>query len=219
MAPTIKPITVVHNFGGRRCVGEPKQVQTWGVWDCDPTKDASPTQRHAYGSEFPWTFDMEEKAYILEGSATLTARDEAKHGKPVTIGPKDMVTFPAGWAGRWNVHAFLKKRYAFYDREGIQIDEDTDDDDDVGHECTATVATATATPSATTTECSIADSVKAADMKNDEINGRNIDSNEDTSINLKKRKQSSEPVPACDNLDSSSLTLLEKKLKVEQYIL
>ena len=48
-------------------------------------------------------FDMEEKAYVLEGSATLTADDPAKHGDPVTIGPKDMVTFPKGWKGAWKV--------------------------------------------------------------------------------------------------------------------
>ena len=37
---------------------------------------------------------MLEKAYVLEGSATLTADDETAHGPPVTINTKDMVTFP-----------------------------------------------------------------------------------------------------------------------------
>ena len=32
---------------------------------------------------------MLEKAYVLEGTATLTATDEAKHGPPIDIGPKD----------------------------------------------------------------------------------------------------------------------------------
>ena len=35
---------------------------------------------------------MLEKAYILEGTATLTATDEAKHGCPVDIGPKVRAT-------------------------------------------------------------------------------------------------------------------------------
>ena len=43
-------ITVVHNFGGKRQIGEP--------------------------SQFPWMFEMNEKAYIIKGSATLTADDE-----------------------------------------------------------------------------------------------------------------------------------------------
>jgi hypothetical protein len=32
---------------------------------------------------------MLEKAYVLEGTATLTATDESKHGPPIDIGPKD----------------------------------------------------------------------------------------------------------------------------------
>ena len=35
---------------------------------------------------------MVEKAYVLEGTATLTATDEAKHGPPIDIGPKDMAS-------------------------------------------------------------------------------------------------------------------------------
>ena len=33
---------------------------------------------------------MLEKAYILEGSATLTPDDADKHGEPVTVNPGDM---------------------------------------------------------------------------------------------------------------------------------
>eukprot|EP00658_Telonema_sp_P-2_P065212 TRINITY_DN54513_c0_g1_i1.p1 TRINITY_DN54513_c0_g1~~TRINITY_DN54513_c0_g1_i1.p1 ORF type:complete len:133 (+),score=20.54 TRINITY_DN54513_c0_g1_i1:136-534(+) len=81
-----KPITVLHNYGGRRCPPEgPKEVRDWGVWDCDPSKTGPPSQHHAYGSEFPWTFDMEEKAYVLEGTATLTADDPERHGDPCDI--------------------------------------------------------------------------------------------------------------------------------------
>ena len=129
--PRVKPITVVHNFGGRRCVGEPPSVATWGTWDCDPSGDGRPpTQRHAYGADFPWHFDLEEKAYVIEGSATLTADEPDKHGPPITIGPRDMVTFPKGWRGRWHVEAFLKKRYAFFDAKGLRVDEDEDEDED-----------------------------------------------------------------------------------------
>ena len=129
-----KPITVVHNFGGRRHPPPalPPSVRTWGMWDCDPTSTSGrpPTQRHAYGKHFPWTFDLEEKAYVLEGSATLTADDEARHGPPVTVVPGDMVTFPKKWSGVWEVHSFLRKVYAFFDREGVRIDEEIEEEEE-----------------------------------------------------------------------------------------
>ncbi|KAG1674123.1 hypothetical protein FOA52_015753 [Chlamydomonas sp. UWO 241] len=157
-APKVNAITVVPNFGGKRCIGEPPGVVDWGTWDCDPTKTGPPDDEHSYGPtfpwefdmeekgsravhgvracgtsygpKFPWEFDMEEKAYIIEGTATLTADDPAKHGGPVNIGPKDMVTFPKGWAGSWLVHSFIKKRYAFFDAKGFRVDEDDDDVDE-----------------------------------------------------------------------------------------
>ncbi len=117
-----KGINVVKNFGGKRAPASgPASVADWGTWDCDPTKTGSPNGNHAYGREFPWTFDKEEKAYILEGSATLTPDDGSD---PVTIGPRDMVTFPRGWAGSWTVHEFFKKRYAFFDGKGNRVEED-----------------------------------------------------------------------------------------------
>lgn len=128
-----KKITVVHNFGGRRHPPPalPPSVRTWGMWDCDPTvSNRPPTQRHAYGKTFPWKFDMEEKAYVLEGSATLTADDPVKNGPPVTIVPGDMVTFPKNWSGVWEVHSFLRKVYAFFDKEGLRVDEEEDNDEE-----------------------------------------------------------------------------------------
>ena len=52
------------------------------------------------------------------------------HGPPVTINPKDMVTFPKGWRGRWKVHSFLRKRYAFFDGKGIRVDEDEEEEEE-----------------------------------------------------------------------------------------
>lgn len=125
------PIIIVKNFGGKRCVVSegPASVQEWGFWDCDPNDDSgrTPTQKHGYGNSFPWHFDMLEKAYVLQGSATLTADDTELHGDAVLISEGDMVTFPKGWRGRWEVHSFLSKRYAFFDAKGIRIDEDEDE--------------------------------------------------------------------------------------------
>lgn len=50
-----------------------------------------------YGATFDWHFDQIEKAYILEGSATLTADDPDIFGPPVTIEPRDMVGCPPLW--------------------------------------------------------------------------------------------------------------------------
>ena len=123
-----KGINVVKNFGGRRAPANgPASVADWGTWDCDPIKTGSPNGNHAFGREFPWTFDKEEKAYILEGSATLTPDDADKYGDPVTIEPRDMVTFPRGWSGSWTVHEFFKKRYAFFDGKGNRVEEDDTD--------------------------------------------------------------------------------------------
>ena len=54
--PKHNPITVVHNFGGRRCPppAVPSAVSEWGEWDCDPAKTGKPKQHHAYGKAFPW---------------------------------------------------------------------------------------------------------------------------------------------------------------------
>jgi hypothetical protein len=39
-----------------------------------------PTRGLAWGSSFPWHFDKLEKAFVLEGEATLTPDDPALHG-------------------------------------------------------------------------------------------------------------------------------------------
>jgi SAM-dependent methyltransferase len=45
-----------------------------------------------------------------------------------------MVTFPKGWSGKWVVHSFLKKKYAFFDKDGLRIDEDIDIEEDVDND-------------------------------------------------------------------------------------
>lgn len=131
--PKPRPITVVKNFGGRRLAeGEtPSAIKDWSVWCCDPTvANKQPTRGFAYGSSFPWHFDKEEKAFVLEGEATLTPDDPALHGEPVRIAPRDMVTFPRGWRGRWDIHSYIRKRYAFFDGKGLRVDEASDDEEE-----------------------------------------------------------------------------------------
>ena len=156
-------IRLVPNFGGRRNPppAMPPSVRTWGAWDCDPTQSGrQPTQHHAYGATFPWVFDMEEKAYVLQGTATLTADDPEKHGAPVTIAPGDMVTFPKGWRGTWTVHSFLRKVYAFFDREGLRVDEDEEEETEL---VAAALAASTASASSLASELASASAPTAGE--------------------------------------------------------
>ena len=34
----------------------------------------------------------------------------------------DLVDFPIGWEGTWTVHTYMKKRFAFLDADGVQMD-------------------------------------------------------------------------------------------------
>ncbi|GMI18183.1 hypothetical protein TrLO_g958 [Triparma laevis f. longispina] len=125
MPTTKSSIIVIPNFGGRRLSpGQtPKKCLDWGTWDCDPSREGPPKGKHAYGKSFPWVFDMEEKAYILEGSAVLTSDD----GEVIKLVAKDMVTFPKGWSGRWDVESFFKKKYAFFNK-GERVDESSEEE-------------------------------------------------------------------------------------------
>jgi uncharacterized cupin superfamily protein len=71
-------------------------VNSWPIW----TKEIS---------TFPWQYDSQETAYILEGEVTVTPDG----GKPVHFGAGDLVTFPAGMSCVWDVKKSLRKHYQF----------------------------------------------------------------------------------------------------------
>ena len=71
-------------------------VATWPIW----TKEIS---------TFPWTYDMAETCYFLEGKVEVTPDD----GDPVTVGAGDLVTFPAGMRCTWDVIRPVRKHYRF----------------------------------------------------------------------------------------------------------
>ena len=60
-------------------------------------------------SEFPWTYDVAETCYIIEGEVTVRLED----GTEFVMGSGDLVTFPAGLACVWCVKQPLKKYYSF----------------------------------------------------------------------------------------------------------
>lgn len=72
------------------------QVTSWPIWQKEV-------------SEFPWTYDMQETRYFLEGDVIVTPAG----GQPVQMGKGDLVTFPAGMSCTWQILQAVKKHYCF----------------------------------------------------------------------------------------------------------
>ena len=72
-------------------------VKSWSTW----SKEVS---------TFPWSYNSQEVAYILEGEVTVTPKNG---GAPVSFGVGDLVTFPAGLSCIWEVKKALRKHYLF----------------------------------------------------------------------------------------------------------
>ena len=72
-------------------------VSTWPVW----SKEVS---------IFPWSYNSQEIAYILEGEVTVIPKNG---GSPVDFGAGDLVTFPAGLSCTWHIKKALRKHYQF----------------------------------------------------------------------------------------------------------
>jgi len=89
----MKQITVESNLSEERL----KQlgVAYWPTWQKEV-------------SVFPWEFVTTENAYILEGECVMTPED----GSPaVTFKAGDLVVFPNGFKGTWEVKKPLKKHF------------------------------------------------------------------------------------------------------------
>lgn len=59
-------------------------------------------------SVFPWEFVTTETAFILEGECEMTPADG---GPSTTFKAGDLVVFPLGYKGTWEVKKPLKKHY------------------------------------------------------------------------------------------------------------
>jgi len=59
-------------------------------------------------SVFPWEFVTTETALILEGECEMTPEDG---GPSTTFKAGDLVVFPVGYKGTWEVKKALKKQY------------------------------------------------------------------------------------------------------------
>jgi len=72
-------------------------VNTWPTWSKEVSK-------------FPWSYNSQEIAFILEGEVTVTPKNG---GNPVSFGVGDLVTFPAGLSCVWEIKKPLRKYYQF----------------------------------------------------------------------------------------------------------
>jgi uncharacterized cupin superfamily protein len=68
-------------------------VFSWPVW----SKEVS---------EFEWTYEDEERCYVLEGDVEVTA-----YGETTSFGKGDFVTFPVGMTCVWKVLKPVRKHY------------------------------------------------------------------------------------------------------------
>jgi len=68
-------------------------VFSWPVW----SKEVS---------EFEWSYDDQERCYILEGEAVVEAYGEKFH-----FGAGDFVTFPVGMTCTWKILKPVRKHY------------------------------------------------------------------------------------------------------------
>ena len=66
------------------------------LWDCT-------------AGRFRWVYDQDETIHVIEGSATLTLSD----GRIKTLGPGDVVFFPAGTSAIWEVGSYVRKFAVF----------------------------------------------------------------------------------------------------------
>lgn len=62
-------------------------------------------------SEFPWTYNMTETCYIIDGKAIVTPEG----GEPVEIGEGDLVIFPKGMSCTWKILEPIEKHYNLSD--------------------------------------------------------------------------------------------------------
>lgn len=88
-------VVIEHNPDASRL--EELGVSSWPTW----SKEVS---------VFPFDFDDQETAYILEGECVITPDDG---GEPVHFGAGDLVVFPAGLSCTWEVRKALKKHYSY----------------------------------------------------------------------------------------------------------
>lgn len=72
------------------------EVSGWSIWEKEV-------------SEFPWSYDMEETCYFLEGDVEVTT----EAGEVFRMGKGDLVTFARGLSCTWKINQAVRKHYRF----------------------------------------------------------------------------------------------------------
>ncbi|MDA8094137.1 MAG: cupin domain-containing protein [Betaproteobacteria bacterium] len=85
-------ITLEHGLSEARLMD--LEVPRWPIW----SKGVS---------TFPWTYDVPETCYFLEGEAVVTPRG----GQPVRIAQGDLAIFPTGLSCTWDIKKPVRKHY------------------------------------------------------------------------------------------------------------
>ncbi|KAF5834328.1 hypothetical protein DUNSADRAFT_9029 [Dunaliella salina] len=74
-------------------------VRQWGTWGCGVEK-------------FPWSWSVDEKAYVLEGEVYITPNEgEPGAGQPVHVKKGDYCVFPGGMSCTWDVKQPIYKHF------------------------------------------------------------------------------------------------------------
>lgn len=68
-----------------------------GIWECTP----GPSR---------WSLETNELVHVVSGSMTVTPDG----GEPLEVRSGDVVLFPRGWSGTWDIHETLRKVYAIF---------------------------------------------------------------------------------------------------------
>lgn len=89
----MKAITVTSNLSETKL--KELGIAHWPTWEKEV-------------STFPWEFVTTENAYILEGECEMTPEDGSA---PTTFKAGDLVVFPLGFKGIWEVKKPLKKHF------------------------------------------------------------------------------------------------------------
>jgi uncharacterized cupin superfamily protein len=88
-----------------------KEAKKWGKWDSKSRKS------------FPFQYTIEERVFILQGSAEVTP-DDGSSAVAVKIGKGDQVTFHKGLKCKWKVTKRMKKHFHLFRADG---DDDAED--------------------------------------------------------------------------------------------
>lgn len=89
---------------------------TWPLWESRTHPQAPPKSGKFH---FDYNGDYEtERILVMSGKATLSPSDGSD---PITIGEGDQVFFHKGFACDWHVTEPMKKHYAYYDEDEVEV--------------------------------------------------------------------------------------------------